>query len=138
MPKRDLFHEAVKKGLIKDGWTITDDPLTFRIDGINISIDLGAEKVIGAEKDGKKIAVEVKSFISPSPLTDFHTALGQFLTYRLFLGQEEPDRQIYLAIPEDTYNSFFQKDIILKSIETNKLKIIVYDSLSEEIDLWIN
>ncbi len=138
MPKRDLFHEAVKNGLIKDGWTITDDPLTFRIDGINISIDLGAEKVIGAEKDGKKIAVEVKSFISPSPLTDFHTALGQFLTYRLFLEEEEPDRQIYLAVPEDTYNFFFQKDIIQKAVKINELKIIVYDSLSEEIDLWIN
>lgn len=138
MPKKDLFHEAVKNGLIKDGWTITDDPLTFRIDGINISIDLGAEKVIGAEKDGKKIAVEVKSFINPSPLTDFHTALGQFLTYRLFLEEEEPDRQIYLAVPEDTYNFFFQKDIIQKSIKINGLKIIVYDSLSEEIDLWIN
>jgi hypothetical protein len=138
MPKRDLFHEAVKNGLIKDGWTITDDPLTFRIDGINISIDLGAEKIIGAEKDGKKIAVEVKSFISPSPLTDFHTALGQFLTYRLFLEEEEPDRQIYLAVPEDTYNFFFQKDIIQKAVKINELKIIVYDSLSEEIDLWIN
>ncbi len=138
MPKRDLFHEAVKNGLIKEGWTITDDSLTFRIDGINISIDLGAEKVIGAEKDGKKIAVEVKSFISPSPLTDFHTALGQFLTYRLFLEEEEPDRQIYLAVPEDTYNFFFQKDIIQKSVKINELKIIVYDSLSEEIDLWIN
>jgi XisH protein len=138
MPAKDLFHEAVKNGLIKDGWTITDDPLTFRIDGINISIDLGAERVIGAEKDGKKIPVEVKSFISPSPLTDFHTALGQFLTYRLFLEEEEPDRQIYLAVPEDTYNFFFQKDIIQKAIKINELKIIVYDSLSEEIDLWIN
>lgn len=138
MPAKDLFHEAVRNGLIKDGWTITDDPLTFRIDGINISIDLGAEKIIGAVKDGKKIAVEIKSFISPSPLTDFQTALGQFLTYRLFLEQEEPDREIYLAVPEDTYNFFFQKDIIQKSIEINGLKIIVYDSLSEEIDLWIN
>jgi hypothetical protein len=51
MPKRDLFHEAVKNGLIKDGWTIADEPLTFRIDGINISIDLGAEKVIGERGD---------------------------------------------------------------------------------------
>ena len=138
MPKRDLFHEAVKNGLLKDGWTITDNPLTFRIDGINISIDLGAEKIIGAVKDGKKIAVEIKSFVSPSPLTDFHTALGQFLTYRLFLEQEEPDREIYLAVPEDTYNFFFQKDIIQKSVKINELRIIVYDSLSEEIDLWIN
>lgn len=138
MSAKNLFHDAVKNGLIKEGWTITDDPLTFRIDGINISIDLGAEKIIGAIKDGKKIAVEIKSFVSPSPLTDFHTALGQFLTYRLFLELEEPDREIYLAVPEDTYNFFFQKDIIQKLVKINELRIIVYDSLSEEIDLWIN
>ncbi len=59
MPAKDLFHDAVKNALIKEGWTITDDPLTFKIDGINISIDLGAEKIIGAEKDGEKIAVEI-------------------------------------------------------------------------------
>jgi len=107
MPAKDLFHDAVKNALIKEGWTITDDPLTFKIDGINISIDLGAEKIIGAEKDGEKIAVEIKSFISPSPLTEFHAALGQTLNYRLFLEEENSNRQIFLAIPVETYREFF-------------------------------
>ncbi len=26
MPAHDVFHAAVKQGLIKEGWTITDDP----------------------------------------------------------------------------------------------------------------
>ena len=88
MAAKDKFHDAVKHGLIKDGWTITDDPLTLKIEGINISIDLGAEKLLAAEKEGYKIAVEIKSFLSHSPLTDFHAALGQFLNYRLFLSEE--------------------------------------------------
>ena len=48
---RDLFHNIVKEALIKDGWTITDDPLTLlsREEG-GISTDMGAEKVIVAEK----------------------------------------------------------------------------------------
>lgn len=138
MPAKDIFHDAVKNALIKEGWTITNDPLTFKIDGINISIDLGAEKLIGAEKDGEKIAVEIKSFVSPSPLTDFHAALGQFLNYRLFLSHEEPTRIIYLAVPIETYKVFFQKNIIQESIKINGIKIIVYDSISEVIDLWIN
>jgi hypothetical protein len=128
MPKRDLFHDAVKKALIKEGWTITDDPLTFKVDGINISIDLGAEKILGAEKEGKKIAVEIKSFINPSPMTDFHTALGQFLNYKLFLSQEEPERMLFLAVPIDTYKEFFQKDIIQKSISINEVKLLTFSA----------
>lgn len=137
MPAKDIFHDAVKNALIKDGWTITADPLTFKIEGINISIDLGAEKLLAAEKGNDKIAVEIKSFISHSPLTDFHAALGQFLNYRLFLKHEEPDRQIFLAVPIDTYKNFFQKEIIREAVEINQIKIIVYDSLNEVIELWI-
>jgi hypothetical protein len=137
MPAKDKFHEAVKHALTKDGWEITHDPLTFKIEGLNISIDLGAEKLIAAQKEGIKIAVEVKSFISHSPLTDFHTALGQFLTYRQFLQHEEPDRQLFLAVPMDTYRNFFLKEIIQETLTLHNIKLIVYDSLSEVIDLWI-
>lgn len=27
MPSRDIFHDTVKHALIKEGWTITHDPL---------------------------------------------------------------------------------------------------------------
>ncbi len=27
---KDIYHEHVKAALIKDGWTITDDPLVLR------------------------------------------------------------------------------------------------------------
>lgn len=57
---KDLFHQVVKTALIKDGWTITNDPLTIRIDRVKLEVDLAAEKVFAAEKDGQKIAVEVK------------------------------------------------------------------------------
>ncbi len=73
---KDLFHQTVKQALIKEGWTITQDPLTIRIDRVRLQIDLGSEKVFAAEKDGQKIAVEIKSFINPSNVNDFHNALG--------------------------------------------------------------
>jgi XisH protein len=62
---RDIFHDLVKEALIADGWLITDDPLTLltRIEG-GISTDLGAEKIIVAEKGVTRIAVEVKSFLN--------------------------------------------------------------------------
>jgi len=71
MSAKDVFHNAVKNALQKEGWLITDDPLFIRFGGINIYIDLGAEKVIAAEKDGQKIAVEIKSFLEPLPFLSF-------------------------------------------------------------------
>ncbi len=62
MPRRDDFHFAVRTALEKDGWTITDDPLTVPTPGLDFHIDLGAVRdIIGAEKDGERIAVEIKS-----------------------------------------------------------------------------
>lgn len=73
MPAKDFFHNAVKLALEKDGWLITDDPIYLDYGSVEIYIDLGAEKIIAAEREGKKIAVEVKSFIGSSAISEFHT-----------------------------------------------------------------
>lgn len=133
---KDLFHQAVKTALIKEGWNITDDPLTIRIDRIKLEVDLGAEKVFAAEKNGRKIAVEVKSFINPSTINDFHTALGQFLNYRLGLQMTESSRTLYLAVPIDVFKTFFQERFSLSAIKQYDLKLIAYDPNLEEIIEW--
>lgn len=92
---QDLFHDAVKNALIKDGGQITDDPFFLKVGGVEFYIDLGAEKLIAAERNNEKIAVEIKSFINPSSLTDFHLAIGQFLNYRVALKVREPERANY-------------------------------------------
>lgn len=81
MAAKDQYHELVKVALQKEQWIITDDPLKVEVGGAKLEIDLGAEKLFGAERFGQKIAVEVKTFLSDSPITDFHLALGQFLNY---------------------------------------------------------
>ena len=86
MAAKDIFHEAVRKGLEKEGWVITNDPLKLQVGGVEMYVDLGAEKIIAAEKDGEKIAVEIKSFIGPSNISEFHTAIGQFINYRVALN----------------------------------------------------
>jgi hypothetical protein len=91
MAARDVFHKAVKQALIADGWTITDDPLVIQIGSIDLYIDLGAEKLIAAEKADTRIAVEVKSFLGASVVSEFHTALGQFLNYRFALQQKQSE-----------------------------------------------
>ena len=78
MPAKDIYHDNVCNALIKDGWTITDDPLVLSIGTRSVYIDLGAEKLIAAERDNQKIAVEIKSFLSSSPIRDLENAWGQF------------------------------------------------------------
>lgn len=123
MSARDKFHNAVKQGLVKEGWVITHDPLRLEFgEEDRISIDLGAELVLGAEKAEQKIAVEIKSFLSDSAIFDFHLALGQFLNYRLVLEETEPDRILYLAVPIEAYDSFFFEICLkplLRSIKLN-------------------
>jgi XisH protein len=76
MMAKDLFHYAVKQALLKEQWVITADPSIVKIEKVKLEIDLAAEKVFAAEKAGRKIAVEIKSFLNPSSITDFHAALG--------------------------------------------------------------
>jgi hypothetical protein len=82
---KDIYHDIVRLALEKDGWTITDDPLTLKVGGRSAYIDLGAEKLLAAEKAGQRIAVEVKSFVSPSPVKDLEQALGQYILYSQIL-----------------------------------------------------
>ncbi len=99
---------------------------------------MGAERLLGAEKAGEKIAVEIKSFLNDSALSDFHTALGQFLNYRLVLEELDPERILYLAVPLASYESFFQRELPKVSVKRHQVKIIVYNPVREEIVKWID
>jgi hypothetical protein len=136
MAAKDLFHEAVKQALLKEQWVITSDPLTIKIEGVKFEIDLAAEKVFAAQKAGRKIAVEVKSFLNNSAITDFHAALGQFLNYRLALQMTESDRTLYLAVPLETFESFFQERFVQEAVKLYQLKLIVYDPEKEVVIAW--
>jgi CRISPR/Cas system-associated exonuclease Cas4 (RecB family) len=107
MSARDLFHQAVRNALEKEEWVITDDPLEIELEEVTLKIDLGAERLIAAEKAGEKIAVEIKTFASNSPVSDFHTALGQFLNYQIALEENDSERLLYLAVPVDAIEKFF-------------------------------
>jgi XisH protein len=136
MAAKDIFHAAVRQALLKEQWVITADPLVIKINKVRLEIDLAAEKIFAAQKAGRKIAVEVKSFVSSSVISDFHLALGQFLNYRLALQMKEPDRIIYLAVPFDTFNSFFQEIFVQEAIKIYQLKLIIYEPNKEEIIEW--
>jgi hypothetical protein len=137
MAAKDIYHNIVRKALEDEGWVITADPFSFSFGEVNFQIDLAVERIIAAEKDNQKIAVEIKSFLKSSAITDFYGALGQFLSYRLALEVIEPNRLLYLAIPLDTYNTFFQLTFAKVAIIKYQLKLIVYDSEKGGITQWL-
>ncbi len=133
---KDIFHKVVRNALEKERWIITHDPLYVKVGGVGMEIDLGAEKMIAAEKHGEKIAVEIKSFVRPSAISEFHTVVGQYMNYRKALGKKEPERLLYLAVPSETYNSFFSLPFIRECVEEYCFRMIVYDTEEEVITEW--
>jgi 5-methylcytosine-specific restriction endonuclease McrBC regulatory subunit McrC len=114
------------------------DPYRIDLGFVDFYIDLGAERLIAATKDNEKIAVEIKTFLAASIVSEFHVAIGQFINYRIALQEEEADRRLYLAIPSEVYQRFFRYPFIQTVIHRNQIPLIVYDINQEVIDQWIS
>lgn len=135
---KDKYHDLVKSALEKDGWLITHDPYKIQLGKRRGYIDLGAEKaVIAAEKSGEKIAVEIKSFSTPSDLDAFENALGQFLIYWRALKQKEPERILYLGVPQSFYTRFFDDAFFVETAREFNVKMVVYNEQKGIIEQWI-
>ncbi|MBF0200126.1 MAG: XisH family protein [Desulfamplus sp.] len=138
MPAKDIYHNHVKTALIKDGWTITHDPLAMKWGKKDMYADLGAEKILGAEKKERKIAVEVKSFVGVSIIKDLRDALGQYVLYHDVLKRTEPDRILYLAIRQAVFLDVFEEPVGQLLLENQRVRLIVFNHRKEEIIKWIS
>lgn len=134
---RDIFHYQVREALEKDGWEITDDPYFLYYRGIKMEVDLGAEKLIAANKNREKILVEIKSFVSQSKVYAWHSIVGQFENYLMALEKQDPDRELYLALPDLILDEFFETKFVQDSIQRHNMKIIIYDTKENSIIKWI-
>lgn len=137
MPAKDIFHDTVKHALQKDGWTITHDPFPLQIGKKRLAADLGAERLISAEKGLQRIVVEVKSFVGQSDVKDLAQALGQYVLYCQILREMKIERNLYLAISYPTFNSVFTIELGQVLIKNQIVKLIVFDAESEAIVQWI-
>lgn len=137
MPRKDLYHDQVRRALEKDGWTITHDPMRFRWKGRTIWPDLGVEKVIAADRGTEKIAVEIKSFLSPILLVDFYEALGQYDIYKAALSELDAERVVVLAVPQSVYRDFLSTEFASTILQIKSLPFFVYDVDNETIVKWI-
>jgi hypothetical protein len=138
MPAKDIYHETVKIALIKDGWTITHDPFRIRLArGKNLFVDLGAERLIAADRDTEKIAVEIKSFTRASDMKDLEDALGQFVLYARLLIRYAPERTLYLAVTEEIRKTVFEEEAGQILIEDGIIRLVTFDPTQEVIVRWI-
>jgi hypothetical protein len=109
MPARDLYHEAMSKALVKDGWTITHDPLTLHWGKKDYFVDLGAERLLGASKEGQKIAVE----------------------------EMDTDRELFLAIRQSTFHESFDDGVGKLILDKKRVRLIIFDDKKEEVVKWL-
>ncbi len=135
MSRRDTYHNIVKQALIREGWTITHEQYSFDTDP-QLSTDLGAEKMIAAIRKQEKIAVEIKSFLAESQVSELEKAVGQYGLYRRFLKIQEPARKLYLAVPFHAFENIFNREVGQIAIEEFDLKLIVFSISSEKPLLW--
>lgn len=137
MPAKDIYHSQVKTALVKDGWTITHDPLLIRLTKKKLYVDLGAERIIAAERGAEKIAVEIKSFTRPSDMKDLEEALGQCVLYSRLLARYDPDRKVYLAVTDEVYESVFEEEAGQILIQDGLLSLITFNANREELTRWV-
>jgi hypothetical protein len=137
MPQRDAFHPTVRTALERDGWTITADPLVLSIGQHNLFVDLGAERLLAAERRNERIAVEVKSFVGRSAVADLEQALGQYVLYRALLRRSDPERALVLAVPEGVYNTLLSSELGQAACAELNLALMVFNPIEEVVGRWL-
>lgn len=138
MPARDRIHDQVKRALIVDGWDITSENFTIWVDERNVVIDIFAERgLLAAQRGDERIAVEVKSFIGSSPVSDLRDAVGQYVLYRSVLRRADPERVPYLAVDSAAAAGILSETIGQALLSDEGVRLIVVDIRQERIIEWI-
>jgi hypothetical protein len=112
--------------------------LTLSYGGRDLYVDLGAERaLLAAAKGEQKIAVEIQSFLSASPVRDLEEAVGQYDIYRSILAETEPERVLYLAVPRRVYEGLLSERFGQLIVTRLHLHLLVFDEQPREVAKWI-
>lgn len=64
--------------------------------------------------------------------------MGQYLDYRSALEETEPDRVVFLAVPQAAYfHEVFQGRFIQKRLREEAARLIIFNPLDNTITKWI-
>jgi hypothetical protein len=137
MSTQDLYHDVVRDALRKDGWRITHTALQLKARAESRVGELWEGPWLIADKDERKIAVAVSSFVGHSSPADITQTWGQLALSRPHLHAMDADRVVYLAIRQATYSACFggtEGDLLLKK---EHMQLIVFDPRAEVIVQWV-
>ena len=137
MPAKGFYHDLVKAALIADGWTNAHDPLMLHVGKKDHFVNPGSGRLLAADKEGRKIAVQVKSLPGSSEVEGIKEALGQFTLYYDVLGENEPDRRLYLAISQKVFEDRFTGPIGRLLLKRERLRLVVFEPEKGVIVQWI-
>ncbi len=137
MPRKDFYHETVRRALEKDGWRVTHEPFVIKLLDLTVIADLAAEKILFDESN-RQIVVEIKVFGGNSKTTDFEKAKGQYDIYQIALDKNKVNSILFLAVTLKIYEEYFLRPAIQEIVAISKMNLIVFDSDKEEIIKWIN
>src|SRR4051794_9449976 len=102
--------------------------MTLSFGGKDLFVDLGAEReAIAAEKAGRKIAVEIQSFLGQSTVRDLQEAIGQYDVYRTILAETEPERVAYLAVPNRVQEGILSERFGQFLVTRLHLRLLIFD-----------
>ena len=82
--------------------------------------------------------MEVKSFLGRSFINDLEKAVGQYVIYQNILQETALDFDLYLAITQGVYRSYFQRPLAQMIVNRNQVKLLIIDAESEVIVQWID
>jgi hypothetical protein len=139
MSRRDDLHFPVRRALEKEGWTITHDPIVVAFKDLRLKVDLGAERYFAAEKEGRKIAVEVKDFDRNAMASELQKLIGQLQLYQWALEEHSSERDLFLAVSKAVYDDYIQDErtAFYAIVERKRINLIVCDTAQEVILQWI-
>lgn len=137
MPTRDLYYDLVKNALRQDGWRITHNVLPLKIEAKIGAEALWATQLLAADKDERKIAVAVNSFVGRSDPADLAQMLGQLAISRPSLHALDADRVLYLAVRHATYSACFAGLDGAHLLARYHVQLLVFDPRTEAIVHWV-
>lgn len=138
MPRRDTIHDAVKNALVKDGWTVTNDPFRIHYGDMDVFADLRIEKAEGENLTRRALVIEIKSFVEDSAAHSLGTALGQYEMYRTLLRHVAPGDRLYLAISDTVYERQFVREAFQLIVQEHDLAMVIVNVEQEEVVRWID
>jgi hypothetical protein len=132
LPAKDSYHDTVKHALLKDGWTIDAEQVTFILANRQCIIDIQASK----SAQGEIVLVEVKGF-ERSPVEQLAIAICKLQIYRFVLSELGQDIPLWLAVPLLAYHGILTEQMGLAMREQSDIDLLVFSPEREEIIQWI-